>query len=223
MTISDFTAAACGERGRRLVLAVVFTICSAGSAQAAADPADEASVFIRDFGDEAIAMLKDEDLTSDERSEEFRRLLVEGFHMDAISKFVLGRHYRKLDEATRDEYQNAFEDFVVATYSRRLDAYAGETLEVGLARKQRKDFLVETWVYSTERPKIRVDWRVRKIDEGWKILDVSVEGLSMVVTQRSEFASVIQSSGGDLEPLLSLMRDKAATLQASSTASTATN
>src|SRR5262249_62019908 len=57
-------------------------------------------------------------------------------------------------------------------------------------------------------PPIKVDWRVGKSGEGYKIVDVIVEGISMAVTERQEFASVIQRNNGQVEALLKLLREK---------------
>ena len=70
---------------------------------------------------------------------------------------------------------------------------------------------------------MRIDWRVRHMDEGWKIIDVSIEGISMVVTQRSEFASVLRASGGDVQPLLNDLRAKWTAFEEAKNETIATN
>ena len=55
---------------------------------------------------------------------------------------------------------------------------------------------------------IKVDWRLTGRNGIYKISDVSVDGISMAVTQRSEFASVIQHNGGQLQGLIAMLREK---------------
>ena len=168
-----------------------------------ASDSEAAVQFIQNFTEEAIVKLTDDNRTTSEKEADFRELLVRGFYLDGIGRFVLGRHWRKLSQ---DEYLNAFEDYLVATYSRRMDAYSGETLAVVSARPRKKDYLVQSWLKSDRDADMRIDWRVRLMDGNWKILDVSIEGISMVVTQRSEFASVLRTSGGDVTPLVADLR-----------------
>jgi phospholipid transport system substrate-binding protein len=57
---------------------------------------------------------------------------------------------------------------------------------------------------------LRIDWRLVNDNHGYKINDVIVEGVSMAVTQRSEFASIIQRNGGQVHGLIAMMREKTA-------------
>ena len=71
---------------------LVLTLLAAATRGTQAGAPDEAAQFVRVFGDEAIAMLSDPALSPDEREREFRQLLTEGFHLEVIARFVLGRH-----------------------------------------------------------------------------------------------------------------------------------
>jgi phospholipid transport system substrate-binding protein len=55
---------------------------------------------------------------------------------------------------------------------------------------------------------VRIDWRLVNHNGAYKINDVIVEGISMAVTQRSEFASIVQRNGGQVRSLIALMRQK---------------
>ena len=91
-----------------------------------------------------------------------------------------------------------FREFVLDTYAERLDGYAGETFEVVKAQVlDERDTMVSTEIRGTDGPAIRVDYRVRAIGGVHKIVDVLVEGVSLIVTQRAEFASVINREGLD--------------------------
>ncbi len=191
---------------------------------AVANESDAAVQFIQEFTDEAIVRLTDDDRSANEKAADFRELLVRGFYLDGIGRFVIGRHWRKMDAQVQDEYQKAFEDYLVATYSRRMDDYAGETLKVIGARQRRKDFVVNSRLRGTQNADMRIDWRVRRMDDGnWKIVDITVEGISMVVTQRSEFASVLRESDGDVTPLLEGLREKWTAFKEGQSESVATN
>jgi len=74
----------------------------------------------------------------------------------------------------------------IDTYARRLGGYSGETLTVGTARLAKKGrAVVSSQLIRPEGPPVKVEWRLRNGDEGWRIFDVMVEGVSMALTQRS--------------------------------------
>jgi phospholipid transport system substrate-binding protein len=173
-----------------------------------AAPSDGVREFIKVLSDEAVAVIADRSMDEKKRMRELHRLFVLGFDTRTIGRFVLGRHWRAANENQRGEYLRLFEDFVVRSYAHRLGEYAGERLVVKGVRVAGggDDFFVSSEIVRSSGPALRVDWRVRPRDKGYKIVDVIVEGVSMLITQRDEFASVIRSSGGDLEGLLVALR-----------------
>jgi len=186
-----------------LVLAAAFSI-NAVAQQAQADT----EKFIASLGDRALQVLVVDSQSEAEREDAFRGLLSEGFDLRLISRYALGRYWRRATKEQRAEYAKLFEDFIVETYVARLSEYSGETLKVVGSRPDDQDTIVHSEIVRDGRPPIRVDWRVRNGDEQLKIIDVVVEGVSMLLTQRDEFASVIQSAGGNVEGLLARLREK---------------
>ena len=98
-----------------------------------------------------------------------------------------------------------------------VDAYvrsqlSGETLKIRGSRAEESGVIVSTEMINRggEAP-IKIDWRLVTDSGVFKINDVVIEGISMMVTQRSEFASVIQRHGGQVSGLLSMMREKTKT------------
>lgn len=165
--------------------------------------------FVGALGEEAIRVLGDPALSADQRTAEFRRLLEKGFNMPLIGQLVLGRHWRTATEEQRAEYLKLFEDFIVTTYSVRLGQYNGETFKIAGARAAPDttgDTLVTTEIIRPSGPPVRVDWRVRKAGDSLKVVDVIAEGISMLITQRDEFAAVIQNSGGKVDALIDRLR-----------------
>lgn len=191
---------------------IVFSLCvsliDAGQVRAA-ESGDPVS-FVRGFSDEAIALLADRSLSNGQRDLEFRRLLERNFDLKRIGRFVLGKHWRRASQDERAEYHRLFGDFVIATYAARLGPYSGETLEVGDVRRAgERGVTVTSRILPPQGAPIRLDWRLRRTgSDGWQIVDIVVEGVSLALTQRSEFDSVIQRSGGTIDGLLQVLRDK---------------
>ncbi len=183
------------------IVALTLSVARPHTAQA-----DTPSQFIALLGDNAISTLLDDSLTDAERIKLFRGLMLERFDLPLISRFVLGVHWRRASAEQRDEYSVLFEAFIVQIYSSRLGTYGGETLRVKSARAAGKDTIVTTEVRGPGTPSLKVDWRVRGYDGTYKVVDIIIEGASMVITQRDEFASVIRRSGGNVDGLLARLR-----------------
>jgi len=169
--------------------------------------ASGAQKFVDDMGQRAIGFLGDTKLTQNQKEQRFRTLLRDSFDMSTIGRFALGRYWRTATSAQQQEYQRLFEDMVVDVYSARFSEYKGQTLEVSETRKDgTKDSIVTSFIVPTSGSKIRVDWRVRYKQGKYKIVDVIIEGVSMSLTQRSDFSSVIQRGGGEMQALLVHLR-----------------
>lgn len=179
---------------------------------ASATPSPEAGTFIVTLADRAIAGLTDKNASRVDRESRFRTLLTDGFDVPHIARFVLGRYWRVASEAERAEYLQLFEDFIVHSYSQRFGEYAGENLKVMHARATPDgEALVVTDLQRPSGPPVKVEWRLRRDGPTFKITDVMVEGVSMSITQRDDFSATIQRSGGRVDALLGVLRDKVRT------------
>lgn len=164
---------------------------------------EEAQAFIQDMAKRGIDFLANPDLTLEQRKAEFKKLLQGSFDIKAIGRFTMGRYWGGMSESQRTEFQKLFEAMIIETYSRRFNDYDGQDFDVGSASPQGKaDTLVRSHILDTNGQKISVDWRVRDRNGSYKVIDIIVEGVSMATTQRSEFASIIQRGGGDVQVLI---------------------
>ena len=193
-------------RPMRAFGALLIVVLWSGAAGIGAAASDGPAAFVKALGERAIAVLTTEGSTPEERKAQYRELLDEGFAVNTIGRFVLGRHWRAATPEERHEYLKLFRDFVLDTYSQRLDGYAGETFEIIKSQPlDEQDTMVSTEIGGSDGPSIRVDYRVRTHDGTHQIVDVLVEGISLVVTQRAEFTSVINREG--LDGLMELLRE----------------
>lgn len=164
-------------------------------------PAKEAESFLQDLAVSGIQMLEEKNVSDAEREAEFRKIVRKGFALDAIGKFVVGQYWRQMTPDQQQEYQALFAKWLLKTYANRLGGYRGQKLEIikSVETDSRyHDVIVSTRVIRpNSQPPINADWRIRKVGDAHKIIDVSVEGASMVGTQRKEFESIIRRSGVD--------------------------
>jgi phospholipid transport system substrate-binding protein len=199
---------------RYIILAAMVSATFAGwSRPAVAEDGATADQMIRALGKDAIAILTDQSLTVVQREEKFHRLLVQDFDIDLISRLSLGRFWRQASERQRSEYRQLFEIYVVKVYVARFNRYEGETFRVNAVRAgEGDDNVVLSQIDRPHDQPIRVDWKVRKEGDTFKVVDVAVEGVSMLAAQREEFTSVIQNGGGNVDTLLDQMRKRITTI-----------
>ncbi|MDH3910169.1 MAG: ABC transporter substrate-binding protein [Rhodospirillales bacterium] len=171
-----------------------------------ADPAG-ASGFVEQLGQQAAVIAAAESRNAQGRHEGLKALVREGFDLPLIGRFVLGRFWRQADGEQRAQFQDLFAEHLVNSYARQLDRYRAETLAVMDSRPVgTKDVLVETRVESTEGPLV-TGWRVRGGGDRHRIVDVTVDGISLALTERQQFVSAARKLG--LEGLLEAMRANA--------------
>lgn len=195
------------RRSFLLTLAAALTALAVFSSAPAmaAGKASPAAAFVQKLGDTALMSLTEQKLSRTEREKRVRNILRTYFDVNAIGKFALGPYWREATEKERKEYLSLFENMIVQTYTTRFEEYSGQTLEVSSAVESGGGHtLVSSKVVQKDGPPIALEWRVR----GNKVLDVVVEGVSMSVTQRSEFSAIIQRGGGTVESLLASLRER---------------
>jgi phospholipid transport system substrate-binding protein len=192
---------------RRSFLTAAFMLAAAGPgipAAAAADP----TAMVSNLGSRALEVLG-KDATQSQRVARFRELLRQDFDVPGIARFVLGRYWNVATEEQRAEFVKLFEEYIALAYATRLAEYTGETFKVTGSRPEADGAIVSSQII---RPAgaapVKVDWRLTDRTGNYKISDVSVDGISMAVTQRSEFASVIQHNGGQVQSLIAMLRER---------------
>jgi phospholipid transport system substrate-binding protein len=166
--------------------------------------------FIQTLGDRAISIIANKTLTTAQRSDKFRDILQNSFDLMTIGRFVIGRTWNSATPEQQQEYMNLFEALVIKSYGDRLTLYTGEGFTVTGARAEsEKDFIVNSQITHPDGSEpTTIDWRVRNRNGKLGVIDVVVEGVSLSVTQRQEYSAVIQRNGGQIDGLLTLMRQQ---------------
>jgi phospholipid transport system substrate-binding protein len=203
--------------GRRALVAgatgVVLALALAPTVGHAAEVSAEQ--VVQGLVEDIWTTLRRGDADRNDRVDELAMLLEARTDVALISRLALGRHWNRLPEPERPAYQELFRDVVIRSMARRLNSYAGDA-EAPLEERFRilssaavgtGDVLVRSKVFPTQGQPLDLDWRLRNGDSGLVVIDLIVEGASLLVSQRSEFAAVIER--GDLAGLLAELRARA--------------
>jgi phospholipid transport system substrate-binding protein len=175
---------------------------------------ERAEGLVHDLAREAWNLLE-ADLDDGARVDQLAHLIESRTDVDLLSRLVLGRHWRDLADAQRTGYQELFRAVVIRNLALRLDRYARDTpgkLDdhfqiTGSSPVGKGDVLVRSKIRPATGEPVDVDWRLRDHDGQPVIIDLIVAGVSLLVSQRSEFAAVIERSS--IDGLLTELRARA--------------
>lgn len=177
-----------------------------GATEVAADAetAQAAFKFVQSTAENGLKFLSNPKSGEAEKKAEFRKLLDTSFDLDTIGRFALGRYWNTATPTQQKNYLVQFRRMVVDVYASRFGDYKGQKFEAKSFRSiSESDTLVTSFIKPADGGQdIQVDWRVRSKGGKFKIVDVLVAGVSMSVTQRSDFSSVIQRGGGNIDVLI---------------------
>lgn len=184
------------------------------SAIAWAGVEDDASVFVGDHGTELIEIL---DLPQGpDRRDQFQTWLDATFNLEALANLALGPYLGTATDHQMRAYEEAFARYIVVTYEARFDTFSGYNFNVMRARPMGdNDAIVRTNINGPDGNSYVVDFRVELYEDGtFQVIDVAVEGLSMLKTQRDEFSAVIQRDG--IDGLIESLNERTALVEAAS-------
>jgi len=193
---------------RKIVCVGVVLLAFSQSSQAVEGNAAEQFMF--EIGDKVIQILTDRTFSQSDRKTEFRNILETKFNLKAIGKFVLGRYWKQASEEEKEIFLRLFKETTIATYASRFQDYTSEKfLILGSRPEPDGGITVLTQITRPDGQKISINWKLFEKKGELRIYDVSLEGISMGITQRSEFATVIKKGGGQgISPLIKALSAK---------------
>jgi phospholipid transport system substrate-binding protein len=201
---------ALGRGLARLSLLAILLLPPAWRPADAAPSAESARAMIEEVSGDVLTILSDPSRGDRQKFDALVVLLEEPIDLELVGRLILGRHWRTADDGQRRQYLELFREYALANLASKLHLYQGQSFEVtGAKVVSDKDALVTSRILSDGEPPLQVDWRLRQQNDGGLVtIDLIVEGVSLIVTLRSEFASVIERQG--FEGLLAELRQRIA-------------
>jgi phospholipid transport system substrate-binding protein len=174
--------------------------------------ADVAKSVVDKVIHDALAILQDSKLSHDQKHDKVRQIADDNADAEVMSRLSLGRNWRNLTDPQKKEFIEEFKKFIAATYGHTLDEYTDETVNITAARTESNgDVTVLSQVMGTKDSGARgevakVEYRLRKNGDAWKIIDFNIDGVSLISNFRSQFQDII--SNGSFDQLLKLLKEK---------------
>lgn len=182
----------------------------------AAAPADEAADFVKDLATKVLAIFNDPHLSAAQREDRLYPIALQFFDVPRIARFTLGRFWNDTPAQQRNDFTDAFQHYIVRVYAGQFELHHDVDFQVVNARPEdpTRTFVRTRLLRHDGGPPITLDWRVSKRTGSNKIVDVSVEGVSQLLTLRDQFVSVIQSHGNSVAALTQELRARNAAARA---------
>ena len=169
----------------------------------------EPDVFVQSTVNRASEALNNK-YSKEEKIKKLKQIASETVDINGIGYYTLGAYRKNINEDQKKEYSNLFEQYFLKSFASRLAEYSNPEIEVVSKKKLNENYtMVSSVLVGTEqRPEVKIDWRIyTKNPEIPLIRDLTIEGLSLVRTQREEFSSIIQSNDGDINALFSALKE----------------
>lgn len=159
-------------------------------------------VLVRRTTDEIVAQIrKDKALTTNARKllELVDAKVLPHFNFSRMTMLAVGRPWREATPGQREQLVHEFRTLLVRTYSTALEQYSDQTIEVKASAVKPGDSetTVRTQINQPGGRPIAMDYRMERTPQGWKVFDVSIEGVSIVTTYRSSFGAEVSRGGID--------------------------
>ena len=188
------------------ILILALFISSINSFAFASFEAEEK--FVSNFADNAISILSNESLDASQKNIQFTELVMSSIDMNLISKFVLSKYWKLATDDQKKAYLAAFKQYFISSYANKLDQYSGEKVIIVSSNAAKKFVIVKSNIVrdGTDTLKIELDWRLLTRDGQTKIIDLSIEGISLIIAQREEFQSFLANNDNSLDALINKLK-----------------
>ncbi|WP_324778954.1 MlaC/ttg2D family ABC transporter substrate-binding protein [Thiobacillus sedimenti] len=196
---------------RILLLLLAMLGVAAAPAQAADTPPD---VLARTTTQEVLAILKkDKDIRGGDMSKVYQLVeakILPNFDFNRMTQLAVGKHWPRATAKQKQALVTEFRNLLVRTYSASLTAFTNQSVEFKpLAMKPGDtDVTVRSQIIQPGGQPIPIDYSMYQTSFGWKVYDVTIDGVSLVTNYRTSFAATIRQSG--IDGLIKTLADKSA-------------
>jgi len=189
------------------MLVVVVVGFAAPGAGAMTESEAGARAVIAETVEQVLAVLRDKSTPTEDRIRSLEQIVYGRFDLYVMSRLVLARNWKRFSETQKAEYVEEFKRYLTNSYGSRIERYDQQEVNIiGEREEPRGDVVIQTKIVGGEFEGALVDYRLRKENGDWRVIDVVIEGISMVSNYRDQFKSIVSSGGPEL--LLEKLREK---------------
>jgi phospholipid transport system substrate-binding protein len=147
---------------------------------------------------DVLAVLNDPSLDLAARRQKIEGIAYDRFDFETMSKLVVARYWKTFTPEQKSEFVDEFKEFLARTYGERIDRYSDEEVAIGHETPVKGgDVKVMTKIVGGEFGGALVEYRLSESTGQWRVIDVKVEGISLVLNYRDQFKSLLSRGGPD--------------------------
>lgn len=171
-----------------------------------------ADVFVKSVADDVLTIIKkDKDMQGGNQEKIFalaEEKIVPNFNFDHVCKLVLGKNFSKASKEQQEAFEREFRSLLIRTYASALSKYRNQTIEYKPLREgaDDKDVIVKTLILQPGGQPLGVDYNLELLGDGWKVYDITIEGVSLVTNYRGQFSNEVRQGG--MDGLIQKLADK---------------
>ncbi len=189
------------------ILGIGVGALAAPGARAMTESEAAARAVIAETVEEVLAVLRDKSRPTEERIRSLEEIVYGRFDLYVMSRLVLARNWKRFSDEQKEQYVAEFKQYLTNSYGNRIERYDQQDVEiVGEREEPRGDVVVKTRIRGGEFEGALVEYRLRSQDSEWRVIDVVIEGISMVSNYRDQFKSIVSAGGPEL--LLQKLKEK---------------
>lgn len=177
------------------ILLVTVAFLTVTVVQAKSQPTD----VVQQMADQVIERLRvHKPLTDNQAFALVEELILPHLDFNSFSRLTLGKYWRQASPEQRTAFTLAFQQLLMRSYATSLNAYNGESIEhLGEREEGENRLLIQTQMLRVQGAPVRIDYRLQLRDDVWRIYDVVIEGISLIMTYRTSFSEEISRIGLD--------------------------
>jgi phospholipid transport system substrate-binding protein len=204
---TEATANGLNHRQRIVRIGLVMLWMSCGLRPVMTHAAGTPMEIVQKTTDAVLAVLADKSLASDQKRHKIEDIVYDHFDFHTLSRLVLARNWRRLTPEQQNEFVEEFKRHLSLTYGRNVETYHNERATItGDRQEPGGDWTVKTKIIRPNASDILVDYRLRQEQGTWKVIDVIIEGVSLVLNYRSQFQEIVSNEGP--AKLIELLKEK---------------
>ncbi len=186
----------------KILSKVFLSIClffSANLVSANTEQEKAMQVPVDELHNALISVMKSAETSNfEERYALLEKVIIENFNTPLISRVILSRYWKSLDQKTQTNFINLFNRLTIATYVDRFDSFENESFKhIAIEPMKKGRYLLKTKLLQTDGDSVSFDYIIQRDDEKWKIISVIANGVNDLSLKRGEYSSVIKDQGFD--------------------------
>ncbi len=179
---------------KRTILSLLAALTFGFAAQAAGP--EDGKAFIDGLATQVLSIVKG-DADKAAKQTKIEALFTDKVDINFVAKFVLGKNWRTATPQQQQDYIAAYKPFILKNYASKLTKYSGQTYTLKGAHDEDDSTVVTMVINDPNGQDVNVDYRLHREGSSFKIVDIVVEGVSLLNTQRSEFGGIVENKGVD--------------------------